>query len=146
MVGEVDPIFGSSSVGSRFKNMAAQIYISVRNEDGTLSNPKLAKIKLKNKGKQNLKTGLITLLESIAPQMVKFDKTEDGLMCTIVLPQKIKDGTVVEFETEDGETGSVTVEDDVDLEAGETYQMVLSSGSNRTRVATIYDPLIPLEK
>lgn len=141
LFGDADVKKGTNSVTLKFKSANAQILVKLLNEDGTYADIKSVKLKLKNKGKQNLKTGVITAIESIASELVTFTKNEDGTVSGNIIPQEIPAGTVLVAETASGEQQTATMTRSMSLSANNIYQIVVDKGKVED---SVIDPVIPL--
>ncbi len=129
----------SSTIALKFGDMATKFNVKVKNSDGTISTPKSLKLKLKNRGKQNLKNGSIILLDS-SSEAISFATTDNEELSGYILPQTIPAGTMMTAVMGDGVTITARVKENVTLKPGDIYDFVF----DKNQADIIIDPAIPL--
>ena len=126
---------GSDNVSLKFKNMAAQIVVKIVDAEDEI---KSAKIKLKNKGVQNLKTGVISTLTDVEDEYLVLDNVIDSdEVMGYALPQTVSAGTVVEVELANGITKKTVLNYNANLIEDNIIKVEVDYGA-------IIDPDIPL--
>ena len=141
LFGDVQANYGESTITLNFKRANVQIFVKVLNEDGTYTAINNAKLKIKNKGKQNLKTGAISVIESISSEQVTLESSEEGEVSGYILPQEIAAGTVLTAELASGEQQTATLTRSMSLSSNNSYEIILDKGKVEI---SILDPVIPL--
>ena len=98
-------------------------------------------LKIKNKGKQNLKTGEISVIESMSNELVTLEQNEEGEVSGYILPQEIPAGTALTVSLANGEEQTATLTRSISLSSNNTYDILLDKGKVDI---SILDPVIPL--
>ncbi len=128
---------GQQQVCLEFKHVTSPLQVEILNEDGSIYQGKVKVIApVKNKGKQDLRTGVITPVNELNRVTLV-----DGNSRTVnLLPQAITKGTEFKVELEDGRTFTAKTTETQTLKPGYSYTVVINSNGT----SYIVDGAIPL--
>ena len=124
LFGTAQAIFGSGNINLKFKRMTVPV-ILVDEYGKPYSGKADIKLFLKNKGMQDLLSGIIKVDENAESKYINIKKISDGIL-TNLIPQLIKSGEVIGTVTEDGKEEPVIADHDINLEAGQPVMMRVS--------------------
>lgn len=116
LFGEAEVAPGTLNVSLNFKRMTVPVVVVDENGNPYTGNA-VIKLNLKNKGTQDLMTGVITVDDSAPTEAIEIKTLSEGTL-TNILPQTISAGEEVGTITIDGETEPVTASRDLDLKEG----------------------------
>ena len=133
------------SVTLKFQSVVAPVYVKIMKEDGSYTKPKFAKTKVANKGKQNLKTGLIKVEKSASKEEISFQLNEEGELVAYLLPQEIEAGTEISVVLASEEAVTSTLSRGIVIDKDVKYEIILTGNQLEDAIiAPIVDPVIPL--
>lgn len=121
LFGTAQAIFSSSNINLKFKRMTVPVILV--DEDGRPYAGKAdVKLFLKNKGIQDLLSGIIEVDKNAESKYVNIKKISDGIL-TNLIPQVIKKGETIGTVIEDGKEEPIIADHDISLEAGQPVMM-----------------------
>ena len=139
LFGIAQAIRGTKNVALKFKRMTVTVILL--DEDGRPYNGKASiKLRLRNRGIQDLFNGKVELDKSAEAEDINIKKVSDGELTNLIPQETIKAGEVIGEVSIEGEKQEIVANQDVEVSAGNAIVMRFA----RNRV--IFDGHTPLRR